>query len=169
MSDDRFLSEYKLAVDKLGVRDDGSNVLDVGCGIFRLGKLLGNLGYSNTNYVGVDINYKRNPEMKKTAIEFKGRGSLICGLAQRLPFGEDTFEYVMCLGMPNYEKVPEYGEEFGKKTMQIIASELMRMTTPNGKVFIHPENGFLLPLLELGMNQIDSGEYNENQYFLFQK
>lgn len=148
---DPFLQDYSFAVDLLGISKDNSSVLDVGCGIYRLGEVFRRLDYSNIRHVGLDGNFLINEDMRRKALGFRGNGDLVCALGEEMPFSENSFDYVLCCGLPIYDT----------SRMRRIASELVRVCKPRGRILVtqpckrYKDNIYLPQLLEeFGLNKL---------------
>ena len=100
---DKFLLDYNIAVDLLNIQDKKEiSVIDIGCGIYRLGMYFQKNNYKNIFHVGLDIHFYTNKYMSRKALEHAGNGSLLCSYVEILPFPNNCFDFVLCCGFPFY-------------------------------------------------------------------
>ena len=98
---------------------DASGVLDAGCGTGLAGRALRSNGHAGT-LVGVDLS--------ATSLEVAGRDGTYtalgrCDLQRPLPFDDDSFDALMCVGVMTY--VPD---------VEACWREFARVVRPNGIV-----------------------------------
>ena len=106
-------------IQKMGV-DPGSNVLDVACGDAKLSQFAGR--YS-LRYHGIDISFEAASQVSDR--------SVLVGDSAALPFPDDYFRYVTCIGSLEHVLDIEQG-----------VREMARVLKPDGKVCILVPNAF---------------------------
>jgi len=90
------LSRHRFALEMLqSVVPPGSKVLDVGCGTGEMAARLAERGYE---VWGVDI---AEPMVRYASHRHKS-GRFRVGDVERIPFNDDTFDAVVCLGVIEY-------------------------------------------------------------------
>ena len=90
-------------------------VLDLGCGVGRLGKVIAKRKRSDIELVGIDI----TPELLKEATE--GYTALLEGDAHHLPFKDNTFDAVILHSILHHAAEPA-----------VVAKEAARVLKPGG-------------------------------------
>jgi 23S rRNA (guanine745-N1)-methyltransferase len=113
-----------------------ANALDVGCGSGELVKLLRTCGVQS---YGIDV----VSNSKHWALAGTEPSSLFCADATSMPFGNNTFDFVMSLGV-----IEHIGTTHGHCTLkkayieerQKYARELVRVTKPGGTILIAAPN-----------------------------
>ncbi len=97
----------------------GARLLDAGCGSGKMAVPLARAGY---RVVGMDL-------VREGLLEMKGKADveLVEGDARSLPFGDGTFEGVVCYDVLQHLLEPE---------RQAAVNEISRVLVPGGHVFI---------------------------------
>jgi ubiquinone/menaquinone biosynthesis C-methylase UbiE len=116
LGENRNLGEAEQMLDKMEV--ETGRLLDVACG---LGYLLDMAEERGAKAFGIDLS---GVALKKARAENPAR-DVILGNGERLPYPEETFDYVTCLGSLEHFMDPEVG-----------ATEIARVLKPSGKAAI---------------------------------
>ena len=69
-------------------------ILDIGCGSGSYTRILSGKGY---RVAGIDYAWKVAAEAKKRSV--KGKEEYLCGNLYNLPFADNTFEHIVCIGV----------------------------------------------------------------------
>lgn len=105
---------------------NGKKILDIACG---WGELLALAKEKGLEVSGIDIS--------KTAIKLAKKringGNLQIAQAEKLPFKENTFDYIVCIGSLEHFDSP-----------QKALKEMSRVIRPSGKIFIRVPNLYFL-------------------------
>ncbi len=106
----------------------GKKVLEIGCGAGSLASVFSTLG---ADYTGVDISDTEVKLTKKRFKVFKLKGKIIQADAEKLPFKNNTFDFVWSWGVIHHSAYPER-----------IVSEIYRVLKPNGetRVMVYNKN-----------------------------
>ena len=101
---------------------EGSLVLDLGCGSGSYCRILAERGYRT---VGMDYARKVVFEAKKRSSEEKGR--YLCGTIHHLPFQDNVFDHVLCIGV--FQSLMQYLEALVEiKRVLAVDAPLLIMT-----------------------------------------
>jgi SAM-dependent methyltransferase len=112
--------------------------LDVGCGVGHWGQLLGRVLPEQAQVTGVD----RDPFWIEKATERarargqEGRFRYLVGLAEQLPFADDSFDLVTCQTVLIHARDP-----------RAVIAEMIRVTRPGGLVAVAEPNNAMSSLL----------------------
>lgn len=118
--DPAFYSRAKIILENIAVKP-GERVLEVGCGRGFYEKAVTKI-YRGVKIVGVD----QNEKYLKMAKQEMGKGAVfLCGNAENLPLGNESFQWVIC------SEVLEHIRDDEK-----AISEIKRVLTPGGKVMV---------------------------------
>jgi SAM-dependent methyltransferase len=106
-------------------------VLDVGCGVGHWGRALARVLPGDATIEGVDRDafWVEQAARRAGAIGQGGRFRYRVGLAERLPFGDDTFDLVTCQTVLIHSPDPRR-----------VLAEMMRVTKPGGLVAVAEPN-----------------------------
>ncbi|MBI3967945.1 MAG: methyltransferase domain-containing protein [Chloroflexi bacterium] len=118
-------SFYIWILDELRVAPGGT-LLDVSCGV---GPLLRAAAAAGLRPTGLDFSAAALAEAR----ELLAGAALVLGDAERLPFGDATFDYVTNIGSIEHYFAPERG-----------AAELARVLRPDGRAAVLLPNAFAL-------------------------
>lgn len=121
---------YKWVTRIISLLSD-SKLLDVGCGGGYFLREVSNLNIT-INSFGVDI----SEVALKLATKESPSSVFITSLAERLPFKNNSFDYITCLGCLEHFNNPAKG-----------VSEFVRVVKPNGKVLILVPNAYDLMII----------------------
>jgi ubiquinone/menaquinone biosynthesis C-methylase UbiE len=124
-----FNTRAKLVLKLLGNGHNANdqNVLDIGCGPCKMYKPLSDKSF---NYFGYDISKNMLLRCNKTN-GFEHAKSLTLGSAESLPFNDNQFSAVLCMGIVEYVESP-----------LIVLDEINRILKPGGIVIISLINKF---------------------------
>jgi SAM-dependent methyltransferase len=106
------------------VNDKNLEIVDIGCGTGLVGKFLQNKGY--LYYDGLDI----SEEMLEIAKSRGYRHLSVGSLQNKLPYENDTYDAVFCVGVFTHGHVNSYGLD-----------ELIRITKKNGFIIFTINEG----------------------------
>jgi ubiquinone/menaquinone biosynthesis C-methylase UbiE len=133
LSAQNLISRRRFALDMLEARTaPGSNVLDVGCGTGHLAGELMQRGYTAW---GVDL----SDAMVEYAREHYDRDQFRVGDIEQIPFPDNTFDAVMCLGVMEYLEKDEPA-----------LREMWRVLKPGGRAVITTPN-IVCPFFHMDM------------------
>ena len=105
-------------------------ILDVGCSI---GGFVVQLGLSGAKAIGIEPSREYSIITQKRVTKYGLKDKCLCVRApgEFLPFNDDTFDYVFCLSVLEHTNNP-----------YSAIKEIVRVTKPNGIIFIRTENYF---------------------------
>src|SRR5258708_6321827 len=133
MSAQNLISRRRFALEMLEARvPPGSNVLDVGCGTGHLAGELMQRGYTAW---GADL----SDAMVEYAREHYSRDRFRVGDIEQIPFPDNTFDAVMCLGVMEYLEKDEPA-----------LREMWRVLKPGGRAVITTPN-IVCPFFHMDM------------------
>lgn len=116
---------YQGILNSLGV-SAGKKILDIACG---WGEVLALAKEKGLEVFGIDI----SKHAIKLARERIGGGNLQVAQAEKLPFKDNTFDYIVCIGSLEHFDSPE-------KALK----EMSRVIKPNGRILIRVPNLYFL-------------------------
>ncbi|MBA7617845.1 Ubiquinone biosynthesis O-methyltransferase [subsurface metagenome] len=134
---ERIYSEIKMTreanfVKALQKYNDIKNklILDVGCGISGF---VVQLGLNGAKVIGIEPSreYSIIVQERITKYNLKDTCQCIRDSGEILPLPDDTFDYVICFSVLEHTNNP-----------YSVIKEIIRVTKPNGIIFIHTENYF---------------------------
>jgi ubiquinone/menaquinone biosynthesis C-methylase UbiE len=133
MNAQNLVSRRRFALEMLEARvPPGSNVLDIGCGTGHLAAELMQRGYTAW---GVDL----SDAMVEYAREHYNRDRFRVGDIEQIPFSDNTFDAVMCLGVMEYLEKDEPA-----------LREMWRVLKPGGRAVITTPN-IICPFFHMDM------------------
>lgn len=121
---------YKIIVNEIKELSQGK-VLEIGCGTCEF------LRYANGFRVGVDISKHMLFSCKR-----KGMEILVIGDAEKLPFKENMFDFIICIGLFEYVNL--------EKTIK----EIQRVLKNNGKAYLRFPNKFGLYNMQIRIKNL---------------
>lgn len=125
---DRRNKERKVHLEILSLLNvkPGKKILDVACG---WGELLAIAEEKGLTTFGIDIS-KEAIKLAKNRLQ---NGKLKVAKAEKLPFQNNTFDYLVCIGSLEHFDSPE-----------VAIKEMARVIKPDGKIFIRVPNLYFL-------------------------
>ena len=111
--------------------DDVRQVLDVGCGMGHWGRALAITLPRDARMIGIDREpiWIEEARIRTKAAGFQDRFSFQLGLAEQLPFADDSFDLVTCQTVLIYMQEPK-----------AAIVEMLRVTRPGGLLLVVEPN-----------------------------
>lgn len=114
---------------------DDATVLEVGCGAGFMAQFI-----KNREYTGLDL----SKSLVEKHIKVLGHAVAECP-ANKLPFSDNTFDYVICIGVPQYFPNVEYTEECVSEMKRVARCGVyvgsVRHKTRQGRIDKHQYDG----------------------------
>jgi ubiquinone/menaquinone biosynthesis C-methylase UbiE len=136
MAQSRFANAFAYGRHKVDVLLDaalkelpaGARILDVGCGTGEYVRRANELGFQASGLEPAEA-------MREAAIEKNPGSTIVDGLATQIPFGDESFDLVICIEVLRYLHRADVDQALG---------EMRRVLKPGGKMFLTMVNRYAL-------------------------